>query len=839
MLRRLLIVVVLLTAANSAAYGDAVPYAGRSVAEIIDEFRAEGHPFAYSSNLIPDALIVETEPAGGNAIDIVRQILASHGLKLHEEAGVYLVVREQGALGQVLLVIRARGDDLPIDDAQLTLNPALPDGSRIGPGVYQYLEVKPDRYRVVIDATGFERESRVFDVSPGENAVINIGMQVEKPEIETITVSASRYEIIRDIAASRFLIDRRSIQTMPDVGEDPIRATQRLPGAAASGASAKTHFRGGEESEIGIMLNGQRLFDPFHVRDYQNVFSAIDARAIEGVEVFTGGFPVRYGDRMSGFVLMDSLESERPRQTELGISVFNTSVLTAGADAHKQWLFSARRGNLDLVIDPKFGSPSYYDVFAELAIDLTPNTTLSINTLYADDMVTVVLEADPAEIDQVDSKTRNAQLWLQLNTRWSDSLATSTIFSAMSYSNLRQGFTGDPEKLIASVRDEREVEEFGLRQDWTWRSSDVHVLQWGLQAAISDAQYDYAAAAEYFGLQALYPQQPGTTARAQVASPSGGSYAAYIADRWKLSARTIFEWGLRWDDQTYTELGSDAQLSPRISLLRKLGERSELRLSWGRYHQSQGIHELQIEDDVTQFWPAQRADHLIVGLYHRFHNDVMLRIELFHKDMQDVRPRFENLFDPLALIPELQRDRVRLEPASAQSRGVEVSIDRSSGPWNWWASYTLAETTDRIAGADVLRSWDQPQAFQGGFGWSNKTWDLSLAASVHSGWPTTDLALIESGIDGNGDPILIVVPGPRNTLRHETFASIDVRASRRFKVGRGTLTAFVEISNITNRHNECCVDWDLIDDTAGNVILEHGLDYWLPRLPAFGVLWEF
>ena len=839
MLRRLLIAVVLVTAAGSAAYGDAVTYAGRPVAELIDEFRAQGHPFAYSSNLIPDDLIVETEPAGSNAIDIVRQVLAPHGLKLHEDAGVYLVVRDEGAPGQVLLVIRGRGDELPIDDVQLTLNPDVPGGSRIAPGIYQYLEVKPDRYRVVIDASGFERTSRVFDVSPGETTVINIGMQIEKSEIEAITVSASRYEIVRDIAASRFLIDRRSIQTMPDVGEDPIRATQRLPGAAASGASAKTHFRGGEESEIGIMLNGQRLFDPFHVRDYQNIFSAIDARAIEGVEVYTGGFPVRYGDRMSGLVLMDSLESERPRQTELGISVFNTSVLTAGADANKQWLFSARRGNLDLVISPKFGSPSYYDVFAELAIDLTPDTTLSINTLYADDLVTLILETDPAELEQVDSKTRNAQLWLQLNTRWSETLSTSTVFSAMSYSNLREGFTGDPEKIIASVRDEREVEEFGLRQDWTWRSSDVHVLQWGLQAAISDAYYDYAAAAEFFGLPALYPQQAGTIARAQVASPSGGSYAAYVADRWKLSPKTIFEWGLRWDDQTYTELGSDAQLSPRISLLRKLGERSELRLSWGRYHQSQGIHELQIEDDVTQFWPAQRADHLIAGLHHRFHNDVMLRIELFHKDMQNIRPRFENLFDPLALIPEVQPDRVRLEPASAQSRGIEVSLDRSSGSWNWWASYSLTESVDRIAGADELRSWDQPQAFQGGFGWSNRIWDVSLAASVHSGWPATDLTLIENGVDVNGDPILIAVPGPRNALRHGTFASIDFRVSRRFKVRRGTLTAFVEISNVTNRSNECCNDWDITDDAAGNAILENSLDYWLPRLPAFGVLWEF
>ena len=94
-----------------------------------------------------------------------------------------------------------------------------------------------------------------------------------QPTIESISVTASRYEILREVSLSRAELDQRTIQNMPDIGEDPIRAVQRLPGAAASGASAKTHFRGGEASEIGVMLNGQRLFDPYHIRDYQSIFS--------------------------------------------------------------------------------------------------------------------------------------------------------------------------------------------------------------------------------------------------------------------------------------------------------------------------------------------------------------------------------------------------------------------------------------------------------------------------------------------------------------------------------------------------------------------------------------
>jgi outer membrane receptor protein involved in Fe transport len=650
------------------------------------------------------------------------------------------------------------------------------------------------------------------------------------PDIETVIVAASRYEISRDVTTSRHSLDRRSIQNMPDLGEDPVRAAQRLPGAAASGASARTHFRGGEENEVAIILNGQWLFDPFHIRDYQNIFSAIDARAIEGVEVYTGGFPVRYGDRMSGLVLMDSLDAAKPRHTEIGVSVFNTSFLTAGESAGKNWLFSARRGNLDLVIDPKFGQPSYFDVFGEYALDISPGMRLSMNALYADDKVELVLETDPAERELVVSNTHNAQAWFRLDSDWSSTLASSTVLSFVDFANRRSGETNDPDKMIAAVRDDRDIRQVSLSQDWIWSPSSQHRTQWGINVTYSEAKLSYAGTAEYHGLQALYENQPSSIARSVVANPNGGSYAMYVSDRWKLTDRTVVEWGLRWDDQTYTDLSSDSQLSPRLNLLHKTSENTELRLSAGRYHQSQPIQSLQVEDGISQYWPAQQADHLIAGFRYLAPNDMALRIEAFLKDVRKVRPRFENLFDPLGVVPELQADRVRLDPSIARAQGIEISADRSVGAWNWWASYTWSTVTDQIGGRDVPRSWDQRHAVQAGFGWHDDSWDFSLAASAHSGWPTTGLFLDSGGV---------AVPGARNAERLPDFASVDVRLSRSFDVRRGSLLVFAEVSNVLNRRNVCCVDWDVDEDTAGNPVLESSLDYWMPLLPAVGILWEF
>jgi len=843
MLRTILIIALLLPVASLAADGDTGPYTGRSVAAVIDEFREAGHPFAYSTNLVAATLTVREEPEATDPVEIVREILRPHGLTIRSEAGVHLVVRYDrvGQPGEsVVLVVTTKGSDQPIEKVAISVDPVLPLSARHLPGIYEYADVSPGRYQFSIEAPGYQTVTRFVNVWPGETTVISVGMDVAKPEIETIAVSASRYEILSDLASSRFALDQRTIQNMPDVGEDPMRVVQRLPGAAASGASAKTHFRGGEESEIGIMLNGHGLFDPFHIRDYQSIFSAIDSRAIEGVEVYTGGFPVRFGDRMSGLVLMESLESMNSRHTEIGVSSFNSSFLTAGNEADRSWLVSARRGNLDLIIRPEFGSPSYYDVFGEFSYDVSPNATFSVNALFADDSVEVVLETEPAELERVFSKTRNAQLWLQLDSRWSSDLTSKLVLSGITFDNKRNGSLGDAEKIVASVHDDREVEQFSFRQDWTWNSSKSHLMQWGIEATYSKARYDYANSAEYFGLPAMFEDQPESMSLTASAEPSGSSYSLYYSDRWRVSPKTMLEWGLRWDDQTYTDLSSDAQLSPRINLMRVLGQNTELRLSWGRYHQSQGINDLQIEDGITNFWPAQKADHMIAGIRHLIRDKYSLRVEMFRKEMHDVRPRFENLFDPLGLIPEIQPDRVRLDPTNASSKGLEISIDRSNGPFTWWASYTLSEATDRINGIDEDRSWDQRHAFQGGLAWTNQKWDVALATSIHSGWPATDLVLVEDGVDDEGEPEFVAITGPRNAEQLGTFASLDFRISRKWKLQRGTFMAFFEISNLTNRSNECCIDWDFEEDEdTGEDVFERGLDYWMPILPAIGVLWEF
>ena len=203
---RILLAILLLPLAAWAQDELARPLEGRPVVEVIDEFRQGGLNLAYSTNLVSADLLIEGEPSRGDPLDVLRQVLRPHGLTIRTEAGVHLVVRfDQDGLepGSILLLITSNLDNQPLDRVAVSVSPELPAAVRLKPGIFEFSQVPPGRYQFTIDVDGFDPVGRVIDVWPGEPVVVPVGLDEETPEIEMISVSASRYEILRDIATSR------------------------------------------------------------------------------------------------------------------------------------------------------------------------------------------------------------------------------------------------------------------------------------------------------------------------------------------------------------------------------------------------------------------------------------------------------------------------------------------------------------------------------------------------------------------------------------------------------------------------------------------------------------
>lgn len=168
--------------------------------------------------------------------------------------------------------------------------------------------------------------------------------------LKEITVTPGQFSIMGETPTVRQTLTQQDFQTVK-FGEDIYRAITRLPGISASDFSAKFTVRGGENKEILVLMDGQELYEPFHLKDIEGgALSIIDVEAVRGIDLLTGGFPAEYGNRMSGvFNIRTTRPSEGMKRTSLGISLMNARFMSEGTfDSNRgSWLFSVRRGYLD------------------------------------------------------------------------------------------------------------------------------------------------------------------------------------------------------------------------------------------------------------------------------------------------------------------------------------------------------------------------------------------------------------------------------------------------------------------------------------------------------------
>ncbi len=192
-------------------------------------------------------------------------------------------------------------------------------------------------------------------------------------------------------------------------------------------------------------------------------------------------------------------------------------------------------------------------------------------------------------------------------------------------------------------------------------------------------------------------------------------------------------------------------VSPRLNVVYAFGDDNELRAAWGVVHQPQAVNELQVEDDVEQFFEPERSEQFVIGYTRRFAHGLSLRVDVYDKDYSDLRPRFENLLDPIQLIPEGAADRIRIDAPEARARGVELTLRREAERGlSGWVSLSLAEAEENVQGDWQSRSWEQQQTLAFGSSWTGAKWNVSLAGLFHSGTPTTYIGLETTPLPGGG-----------------------------------------------------------------------------------------
>jgi outer membrane receptor protein involved in Fe transport len=325
--------------------------------------------------------------------------------------------------------------------------------------------------------------------------------------------------------------------------------------------------------------------------------------------------------------------------------------------------------------------------------------------------------------------------------------------------------------------------------------------------------------------------------------PSGNAYGAFGAVRLKPVPWSTVEVGLRYDRRTYTE---DSDISPRVHALVDLGERTSLRAGWGQYHQSQGIYELEAGDGEETFTPSERTTQIALGVEHKPREDLTIRAEAYHRDLDRPRRFYWNRWREIQPFPEVDGDRYRIDPTDGRARGVELLAFKEGGRWSWSASYALSAAEDRIEEEWVRRYWDQPHALAFTLGWRpNHRWTVTGAWQARSGWPYTPQVIEFDTLtvfrdEGTQWPLRWKEDfGPMNSVRLPTYHRLDLRVTRRFDVGKGVLDLYVDVFNAYDQQNLRSFDYGVRSINGRVMLVRYPDEELLPILPSLGLRWEF
>jgi hypothetical protein len=256
--------------------------------------------------------------------------------------------------------------------------------------------------------------------------------------------------------------------------------------------------------------------------------------------------------------------------------------------------------------------------------------------------------------------------------------------------------------------------------------------------------------------------------------------------------------------------------------------------SWGRFTQAQRVDEWRAEEAQTAPDRSELAVHSILGIVLEPSAATRATLEVYRKRWTAVSPYFDNAFNGLSLVPDLQPDRVRVTPGDSESSGLELSVRHALGPaLEIWGSYAWSRVADELPDGDVLRGWDQPHALTLGLGWADGRWNASALVGWHRGWPRTDLNFTPATATA---PVQLVV-GPRNADRWSNYLTLDARVSWTLPLERSELSLAVDITNGTDRRNACCERFISSDDTGTGFDTQRYS--WLPRTVNVGISWRF
>ena len=180
-------------------------------------------------------------------------------------------------------------------------------------GFYSITRIPVGSYILTVSTIGYD--TLEIPVAITADGVLSKQLYVKKGSInlKTIEVSAEKEAQKTEVRTSVSKITPKDIQTVPSIGGEPDLAQylQVLPGVVFSGdQGGQLYIRGGTAVMNKVLLDGMIVYNPFHSI---GLFSVFDTDILRNADVYTGGFPADYGDRISSVMDITTRDGNKRR----------------------------------------------------------------------------------------------------------------------------------------------------------------------------------------------------------------------------------------------------------------------------------------------------------------------------------------------------------------------------------------------------------------------------------------------------------------------------------------------------------------------------------------------
>ncbi len=548
--------------------------------------------------------------------------------------------------------------------------------------------------KIVIQKYGFK--PKTFPYTMNEDSEEFLSAEIEKAvikgqEIKVVDKAVKRKINSRIVKVGTVTQDTEMLKEVVGVAEaDVFRSLQSLPGVTpVSDFSSGLYVRGGSPDQNLILLDNIDVYNPSH---FGGLFSTFNTDAVKNVELMKGGFPAKYGGRLSSVLDITNREGNRKKMK----TIARVSILSASATIESPWKINNEKGSVmgsfrrtyldlaDKMLDLGLPDFYFYDGHFKVNYDVSQKDRLSTSAYFGKD----VLEMDTgSNLDISWGNETGTMQWTHIfGSRLFSQfiLAGSHFKSSLKYYNEESSFD--------RIND---IKDFTTKAIFTWTPVAEHVIDFGAETKYNKIIFKTESNAQLDSL---------TFPKIDINSITS---AAYIQDSWDFTPLWTFQPGIRFTyitgktnykkDDTET---SYFKVSPRAALRYKLTENSNVFASYGKYYQYLSLisgdeaSPLDLWFPIDNTVPPGESDHYIAGYKAEFWEKLGFDFEVFYKtydNLVEFRPEvdFEWNNDTGTLSDALNLGK-------GYSWGADVLLRTDYNSLKGFIGYTFSKTKRKI-----------------------------------------------------------------------------------------------------------------------------------------------